>query len=133
MDFCSILPPGALLTNLLISEVGSVVLKDRYATLAGAQAWAVFLFTSYLAGHLIFLLGSSLDEFYEGARRHTLNAQIARLARRDRLLPWLARALSGNEAIAGRGHLADGDGGGCPGAMTDKEQTIKHRMKGAPS
>jgi 8-oxo-dGTP pyrophosphatase MutT (NUDIX family) len=93
MDFFSILLPGALLTSLLIGEVGPVVLGDRYAALAGAQAWAAFLFASYLFGHLVFLLGSWLDEFYDWARRYTLNTQITLLARRDRLLPWPARAL----------------------------------------
>ena len=57
------------------------------------QAWAAFLFASYLFGHLVFLLGSWLDEFYDWARRYTLNTQITLLARRGRLLPWLARAL----------------------------------------
>ena len=84
MDFFSILLPGALLTYLLMGEVGPVVLGDRYARLAGAEAWATFLFASFLFGHLVFLLGSRLDEFYDWARRHTLNAQIARLARRGR-------------------------------------------------
>jgi len=93
MDFFSILLPGALLTWLLIGEVGPAVLGDRYAKLDGAQAWATFLFASYLFGHLVFLLGSWLDEFYDWARRYTLNTQIALLARRGRLLPWLARAL----------------------------------------
>jgi len=93
MDFFSILLPGALLTYLLMGNVGSVVLGDRYAALAGAQAWAAFLFASYLFGHMVFLLGSWLDEFYDWARRYTLNAQITLLARRGRLLPWVARAL----------------------------------------
>ncbi len=93
MDFFSILLPGALLTWLLMGEVGPVVLGDRYAKLDGAQAWAAFLFTSYLFGHLIFLLGSWLDEFYDWARRYTLNTQITRLARHGRLLRWPARAL----------------------------------------
>jgi 8-oxo-dGTP pyrophosphatase MutT (NUDIX family) len=93
MDFFSILLPGALLASLLMDEVGPLVLGDRYANLAGAPAWAAFLFASYLFGHLVFLLGSWLDEFYDWARRYTLNAQIIRLARRSRLLPWLARAL----------------------------------------
>ena len=93
MDFFSILLPGALLTYLLMGEAGPVVLGDRYAQLAGAQTWAAFLFASYLFGHLIFLLGSWLDEFYDWARRHTLNTQITLLARRGHLLPWLARAL----------------------------------------
>lgn len=93
MDFFSILLPGALLTYLLMGEVGPVVLGDRYAKLAGAQAWAAFLLASYLFGHLIFLLGSWLDEFYDWARRYTLSTQITLLARRGRLLPWHARAL----------------------------------------
>lgn len=93
MDFFSILLPGALLTWLLMGEVGPVVLGDRYSKLDGAQAWAAFLFASYLFGHLIFLLGSWLDELYDWARRYTLNTQIALLARRDRLLPLFARAL----------------------------------------
>jgi 8-oxo-dGTP pyrophosphatase MutT (NUDIX family) len=93
MDFFSILLPGALLTYLLMGEVGPVVLGSRYGQLAGAESWAAFLFASYLFGHLVFLLGSWLDEFYDWARRYTLNAQIALLARRGRLLPWPARAL----------------------------------------
>lgn len=93
MDFFSILLPGALPTYLLMDEVGPVVLGDRYARFDGAQAWAAFLFASYLFGHLVFLLGSWLDEFYDWAHRYTLNAQIALLARRGHLLPWLARTL----------------------------------------
>ena len=93
MDFFSILLPGALLTYLLMGELGPIVLGERYAKLAGAEDWATFLFVSYLFGHLVFLLGSWLDEFYEWARRYTLNTQITLLARRGRLLPWLARAL----------------------------------------
>lgn len=81
MDFFSILLPGALLTWLLMGEVGPAVMGDRYAALAGAQAWAVFLFASYLFGHLVFLLGSWLDELYDWARRYTLNTQITLLAR----------------------------------------------------
>lgn len=93
MDFFSILLPGALLTYLLMGEVGPVVLEDRYTKLAGTEAWAVFLFASYLFGHLVFLLGSWLDEFYDWMRRYTLNAQTTRLARRGRLLPWIFRAM----------------------------------------
>lgn len=93
MDFFSILLPGALLTYLLMDEVGPVVLGERYAQLTGAHAGAAFLFASYLFGHLVFLLGSWLDEFYDWARHYTLNTQIALLARRGRLLPWPARTL----------------------------------------
>ncbi|MBK9316769.1 MAG: hypothetical protein IPM55_21365 [Acidobacteria bacterium] len=75
MDFFSILLPGALLTYLLMGEVGPVILGDRYATLTGAEAWAAFLFASYLFGHLVFLLGSRVDEFYDWARSYTVNTQ----------------------------------------------------------
>ena len=93
MDFFSILLPGALLTWLLMGEMGSVVLGDRYNELAGAQTWAAFVFASYLFGHLGFLLGSWLDEFYDRARRYTLNAQVARQAHLGRLLHRFPHAL----------------------------------------
>lgn len=93
MDFFSILLSGALLTWLLMGEVGPVILGDRYAKLAGTEARAVFLFACYLFGHLVFLLGSWLDELYDWARCYTLNTQITQLAHRGRLLPWPARAL----------------------------------------
>ena len=54
-------------------EVGSFVLGDRYAMLTGAQAWAAFLFASYLIGHLVFMLGSWLNELYDWLRARTLN------------------------------------------------------------
>ena len=91
MDFFSILLPGALLTYLLMDQVGPVLLAERYGMLAGSEGWAAFLFASYLFGHLIFLLGSWLDEFYDWARGYTLNVQIRRLALRGKLLPWPLR------------------------------------------
>jgi ADP-ribose pyrophosphatase YjhB (NUDIX family) len=91
MDFFSILLPGALLTYLLMGEVGPVVLGDRYAKLAGAEAWVAFLFASYLFGHLVFLLGSWLDGIYDWLRDRTLNWQVRQVARRGRLLSWPIR------------------------------------------
>lgn len=98
MDFFSNLLPGALLTWLLMREVGPVVLGDRYAKLGGAQAWAALLFASYLFGHLVFLLGSWLDEFYDWVRRYTLNTQIMLLAR---ALVWLVFKRERNLAVDG--------------------------------
>lgn len=91
MDFFTILLPGALLTYLLMGEVGPVVLGDGYAELAGAQAWAAFLFASYLLGHLVFLLGSWLDGIYDWLRDRTLNWQIRHVAQRGRVLSWPVR------------------------------------------
>ena len=93
MDFFSILLPGALLTYALMDKVGPDVLGERYCQLMGVAAWAAFLFASYLFGHLVFLLGSWLDELYGWLQSYTLNAQIKLLAQRGRLLPWLVRAL----------------------------------------
>jgi ADP-ribose pyrophosphatase YjhB (NUDIX family) len=93
MDFFSILMPGALLTYLLMDGVGPALLGARYGSLAGTEAFAVFLFASYLGGHLIFLLGSWLDEFYDWVRHKTLNTQIRLLAQQNKLLPMPVRIL----------------------------------------
>jgi hypothetical protein len=79
MNFFSILLLGALLINLHISEVILVELGDRYARLASTQGWATFLFASYLFGHLIFLLGSWLDEFYGRMSMCTKSGIIGRV------------------------------------------------------
>jgi hypothetical protein len=76
-----------------MGEVGPVVLGDRYGKLVGSEAWTAFLFAICIFGHVDFLLGSWLDEFYDWARRFTLNTRITLLARHGYLLPWPARAL----------------------------------------
>ena len=82
MDSFSTLLPSALLTFLLVGEAGPAVLRDRYARLDGAQAWAAYLFASHLFGrHLVFLLGSWLDEFYDWARRYAPKTHAAPLRR----------------------------------------------------
>ncbi len=93
VDFFSILLPGALLTFLLAGDLGPVVLGNGYNALTGSAAWAAFLFASYLAGHLVFLLGSWLDEIYDWIRGYTANEQIRRLARGGAMLPWPIRAM----------------------------------------
>jgi hypothetical protein len=50
MDFFSILLPDALLTWLLVGDVGTVVLGDHFVNLDGAQDWAAVLFASYRFG-----------------------------------------------------------------------------------
>jgi len=95
MDFFSILLPGALMTYLAMDKwgFGTAVLGARYERLTETEAWAVFLFASYLFGHLVFMAGSWLDEFYDWARRHTLNTQITLVAYHGRLIPPLGRIL----------------------------------------
>lgn len=93
MDFFFVLLPGSLLSYLLMGEMGQVVLKIATLRSPVRDDWAAFLFASYFFGHLVFPLGSWLDEFYDWSRRHTLNAQITWLARYGHLIPWPARVL----------------------------------------
>jgi hypothetical protein len=51
------------------------VLWDGCTQLACAEARDAFLFASYNLGHLVFLLNFRLDEFYNWARRSTLDTQ----------------------------------------------------------
>src|SRR5258706_1686733 len=94
MDFFSILLPGALLTFFLKDVFGADALGDAYALLEGAEGWTVFLFSSYLLGHIVFLLGSWLDEVYDELKAYNLSSQIKSLAYRGRKAPWPLRALA---------------------------------------
>jgi hypothetical protein len=93
MDFFSILLPGAVLTFLFMDQIGPTVLGNRYPLRDAGQAWAVFLFASYLSGHLVFLLGSWLDHvIYDPIRAWTLPRQIQHVARTGQLVNWPVRA-----------------------------------------
>lgn len=99
MDFFSILLPGALLTYLLKDEVGPRLLGNGYSNLLRAQGWIVFLFSAYLLGHFIFLLGSWLldDRLYDPIRKGTYRVQVKQLADgknlSSALVRWLAARL----------------------------------------
>jgi ADP-ribose pyrophosphatase YjhB (NUDIX family) len=95
MDFFSILLPGALLTYLMQDELTLLVLGER--ALSSEQGWLIFLFSSYLLGHFIFLIGSGLldDYVYDPVRSGTYDQQIGELAKGNPLSPrwarWVAR------------------------------------------
>ncbi|HYT66393.1 MAG TPA: NUDIX domain-containing protein [Vicinamibacterales bacterium] len=91
MDFFSVLLPGALLTYMLKDAAGPFILGVRYESLRATEAWAVFLVSSYLFGHIVFLLSSWLDEGYDWLRARTLNKQFRALARGGRLPNRLVR------------------------------------------
>ena len=107
MDFFSILLPGASLTYLTMDVTGPFLLTSaRYAHLQGSEGTAVFLFGSYLLGHLIFLLGAWLDELYDAIRTRVRPAQIQQLARDGcalnlptRFLVWLFFKRESNAAV----------------------------------
>jgi 8-oxo-dGTP pyrophosphatase MutT (NUDIX family) len=94
IDFFSILLPGALLTYLLKDDMGPRLLGGGYLKLVGTEGWMVFLFSSYLLGHFIFLLGAWLDEPYDAIRKATYEGQVERLADGKKLSSVLARWLA---------------------------------------
>jgi hypothetical protein len=48
MELFTVLLPGAVLTVLLMGEVGPLVFgQSGYSALSGAAGWAVFLFSSF--------------------------------------------------------------------------------------
>lgn len=98
IDLFAVLLPGALLTFFAQDWLGPKLLGDGYDQLEGATAGLAFLVASYLAGHVLFLVGSLLDELvYDRIRTATEDAQVKRfmdgkpLAGRPRL--FMARRL----------------------------------------
>lgn len=96
-DFFSILLPGALLSYLLKGTTEKFLIGKTYSEPAGTEGWAVFLAASYLVGHFVYLLSAWLldDYFYDPVRKATYSRQVQRLAKGERLSPWLARVLAG--------------------------------------
>jgi hypothetical protein len=69
LDFFAILLPGAIATAILAPRIGHLVLGPLVAVPASeAGKWALFLTCSYFLGHLIFLVGSYIDRFYNTLR-----------------------------------------------------------------
>jgi ADP-ribose pyrophosphatase YjhB (NUDIX family) len=97
IEFFAILLPGALLTYLLADDAGPALLGNGYRRPAGTEGWILFLFSSYLLGHFVFLLGSWLldDYAYDRIRKGTHQGVIKTLAEGNKKLPlqatrWLA-------------------------------------------
>ncbi len=93
IDFFSVLLPGAVLTYFLRDKVADQILPTHLSQLSPTESWLIFAVSSYLLGHFVFLLGSWLDEFYDVARRLTLNQRIRRLVRTDTLMGKFPRTL----------------------------------------
>ncbi len=84
IDFFAILMPGALLTytakDFAQRHVFGVVLPSLQTE---AQGWVAFIFSSYLLGHFIFLMGSFLDRsLYDRFRKRWLIENDDRLFKR---------------------------------------------------
>jgi hypothetical protein len=64
IDFFSILLPGAVVAYLAKDHLPPGLLpEDFLKDPHEGEAWAVFLFTSYILGHFVFLMGSKLDDW----------------------------------------------------------------------
>jgi hypothetical protein len=80
MDFFAVLLPGALLTYLVKDMVGPSVLGSDYYRLGETEATVIFLFSAYLLGHFIFLIGAKYldNDLYDPIRTATREGQIGR-------------------------------------------------------
>ena len=69
LDLFGVLLPGAVATALLEPRVGDWIFGSLVARPSSEPAkWAAFLVIAYFVGHLIFLLGSYLDPWYNKLR-----------------------------------------------------------------
>ena len=99
VDFFAVLMPGALITYVAKDWVALNIFGQPRFELAGPEAWLIFVFTSYLAGHFAFLIGAAFadDWLYDSFRSLTDRGQIRRLAKGKSLQSrrWRAIARSG--------------------------------------
>lgn len=105
IDLFSVLLPGAVLTFLLKDPLWQILVcntKPQACHLAepgypgGAEGVAIFLITSYLLGHFIFLIGSAAldDHIYDPVKAATFADQVRNVAKGEKLSPSWARLLA---------------------------------------
>jgi hypothetical protein len=101
IDLFSVLLPGAVLTFLLKAPLWQILvykakLQVQTAYPGGAEGVAIFLITSYLLGHFIFLIGSAAldDHIYDRVKVATFADQVRRVAKGEELSPSWARLLA---------------------------------------
>jgi hypothetical protein len=69
LDLFGILLPGAVAAALLEPRIGDLIFGSLVSRPSSEPAkWAAFLVIAYFLGHLIFLLGSCLDPWYNKLR-----------------------------------------------------------------
>jgi 8-oxo-dGTP pyrophosphatase MutT (NUDIX family) len=101
IDFFSILLPGAVLTYILKEDMQGLFLRSSTTQFSDVEGWAVFLFSSYLLGHFISLLGSKIDDVYDYLRNAIDANQIEKLAKAEPIswppARWVANLIFGRE------------------------------------
>jgi 8-oxo-dGTP pyrophosphatase MutT (NUDIX family) len=106
VDFFSILMPGAMLAYVVKDWGASAFLGSAtHFQLTSVEAGLIFLFASYLLGHLVFLLSAVLDEWvYDPLRGLTDWGQITRkLARSKGLSACWKRSFAASGLLFGSG------------------------------
>jgi len=99
IDFFAVLLPGAIVVAIADRHtpeflVGPGGILPRME--GDAERWIAFLFAAYLAGHLLFLIGASLDKaVYDPLRRLTVPANKDTLFERVKALKQ--RAIGGSD------------------------------------
>lgn len=105
MDFFAVLLPGGVLAYV-VPRLDSVrsVLDLPIAALESASDWVVFVFLAYLLGHIVFLIGSFLDDLvYQPLRDGSRAGQLLRLASGEALSARWIRQLAARKWMFGRG------------------------------
>ena len=103
VDFFSIFMPGALLAYIGKDWIAEQFVGDISYPLESTEHIFVFLFASYLIGHFVFLVGSTLDRLvYDPLRKLTRWGQIGRLAKGEKLRPKWLRRLAESLVLFGR-------------------------------
>lgn len=70
VDFFSIMLPGGVLAYFLSGPYQASVFGTLFPAIPpGTAGWVIFLFAAYLLGHIVFLLGSYLDNIYDPIRK----------------------------------------------------------------
>jgi 8-oxo-dGTP pyrophosphatase MutT (NUDIX family) len=103
MDFFSILMPGALMSYLVKNQIAFWAGKGGTFPLNNAENDLIFLFSAYLLGHFIFLIGSHLDDLmYNPIRSWTYRHQIKKLSEGKRLSYKWCRKLAQSKWLFGK-------------------------------
>ena len=101
VDFFSIMLPGGVLAWFLAGPLQGNVFGTLFPAIPpGTAGWVIFLFAAYLLGHIVFLLGSYLDNIYDPTRKLVwpkatdFAYQQADRIKRDRLGAEAAKAIN---------------------------------------
>jgi hypothetical protein len=79
LDLFGVLLPGAVATALLEPRIGDMIFGSLVSRLSSEPAkWAAFLLIAYFLGHLIFLLGSYLDPWYDKLKKRDKDKPMKR-------------------------------------------------------